>query len=78
MSEKRLDEAARDDATIRPTKQMSCYEAGQFDKKFHVLNNENKVVGRQVTSGWTDICQIRARMGTSRKARIARGGKSHA
>ena len=53
-------------ADFRPTKtqQLSCREAGEFDKKT-----------AHPPTGWATVCADRAKRGISRKARI-RGGQS--
>jgi hypothetical protein len=46
------------DFTPTKTQQLSLRDAGQFDKKFQIVEG-GKVVGRKATTGWTLVCQKR-------------------
>lgn len=50
--------------------QLTLSAAGEFDKRFHILDSDGKVAGRRATTGWTGVCMDRAKRGISRKARI--------
>jgi hypothetical protein len=49
--------------------QLSCRDAGQFDKKFRAVDAEGNGVRIPVT-GWEKVCRDRAARGVSRSARL--------